>query len=192
MNQKPLMPKASAVWLIDNTSLSFKQIAEFCGLHLLEVVAIADGEALQGIKGFNLVSAGQLSSEEISKGEKNDNYKLQMSEQKVYLPETTKRKKRYTPVSKRQDRPNAILWLINNHPKLKDGQISHLVGTTSATIEQIRNRTHWNSSSLSPMDPVTLGLCSQIDLDAEIKKSAKSTDEKNNKTINEMFSPSSS
>ncbi|MBY7649080.1 MAG: DUF1013 domain-containing protein [Candidatus Liberibacter europaeus] len=171
--KRPLMPKASAVWLIANTSISFKQIAEFCELHPLEVAAIADGDALQNIQGFDPVSAGQLSRDEILKAEKDENYKLNLSEQRVYITENTKSKKRYTPLSKRQDRPNAILWLIRNCPKLKDAQITRLVGTTNATIEQIRNRTHWNSSNLVPMDPVPLGLCTQIDLDAEIKKVSK-------------------
>ncbi|MEG8099087.1 cell cycle transcriptional regulator TrcR [Candidatus Liberibacter brunswickensis] len=192
MCQRPLMPKASAVWLIENTSLSFDQIAEFCGLHLLEVLAIADGESLQGIKGLNLISSGQLSPEEISKGEKDKNYKLKISKPpQSYTIETTKKKKRYTPVSKRQDRPNAILWLIRNYPKLKDSQISHLVSTTRATIEQIRNRTHWNTANLVPIDPVTLGLCSQIDLDSEIKKSLKNIEGKNDKIISDISKSSS-
>ncbi len=192
MCQRPLMPKASAVWLIDNTSLSFDQIAEFCGLHLLEVMAIADGESLQGIKGFNLISSGQLSAEEIALGEKDKNYKLKISKPKSYILESTKKKKRYTPVSKRQDRPNAILWLIRNYPRLKDAQISHLVGTTGSTIEQIRNRTHWNTANLVPMDPVTLGLCAQIDLDREIEKRSKNTEAKYNKAVDDISTPFSS
>ncbi|MBL0848744.1 MAG: DUF1013 domain-containing protein [Candidatus Liberibacter ctenarytainae] len=190
MAQKPLMPKAGAVWLIENTSISFKQIADFCSLHPLEVAAIADGEALQNIQAFDLVSAGQLSREEIIKGQNDHNHKLQVSKPKIYIPENTKRTKRYTPISKRQDRPNAILWLVRNHPKLKDSQISRLVRTTNSTIEQIRNRTHWNSSNLVPMDPVTLGLCSQIDLDSEIKKNATCSTETNNTEIDEIFSSS--
>lgn len=185
MAQRPLMPKASAVWLIENTSISFNQIAEFCGLHPLEVVAIADGESLQNIKGFDLVSANQLSREEIIKGEKDENYKLQLSEQKVYITENTKRAKRYTPVSKRQDRPNAILWLLRNHPKLRDAQIVRLVTTTNSTIEQVRNRTHWNSANLLPMDPVALGLCTQIDLDAEVKKIKNNAEDTNTGTVKE-------
>jgi len=168
-----LMPKATAIWLVDNTALSFDQIAQFCKLHPLEVKAIADGEAAQGIKGQDPISTGQLSREEIARAEANPNHKLKLSEPKVRVPESKRRGPRYTPVSKRQDRPNAILWLVRNHPELKDAQISRLVGTTKSTIEQIRERTHWNSANLAPMDPVTLGLCSQIDLDMEVEKASK-------------------
>lgn len=167
-----LMPKATAVWLVDNTALSFDQIAHFCHLHPLEVRAIADGEAAQGIKGMDPVTTGQLTREEIKRGEADTNYRLKLNEPKVRVPETKRRGGRYTPLSKRQDRPNAILWLVRNHPELKDAQISRLVGTTKSTIEQIRNRTHWNSASLQPMDPVTLGLCSQIDLDLEVQRAS--------------------
>jgi len=168
-----LMPKATAIWLVDNTALSFDQIAQFCKLHPLEVKAIADGEAAQGIKGLDPISTGQLSRDEIARAEANPNHKLKISEPKVRVPESKRRGPRYTPVSKRQDRPNAILWLVRNHPELKDAQISRLVGTTKSTIEQIRDRTHWNSANLAPMDPVTLGLCSQIDLDMEVEKASK-------------------
>ncbi len=168
-----LMPKATAVWLVDNTSLTFDQIAHFCTLHPLEVKAIADGEAAQGIKGLDPVTGGQLSREEIARGEADSNYRIKLSEPKVRVPESKRRTPRYTPVSKRQDRPNAILWLVRNHPELKDAQISRLVGTTKATIEQIRERKHWNSANLVPMDPVTLGLCSQIDLDLEVQKASR-------------------
>ncbi|MGM4982996.1 MULTISPECIES: DUF1013 domain-containing protein [Rhizobium] len=173
MAQQLLMPKATAIWLVDNTALSFDQIAQFCKLHPLEVKAIADGEAAQGIKGQDPISTGQLSREEIARAEANPNHKLKLSEPKVRVPESKRRGPRYTPVSKRQDRPNAILWLVRNHPELKDAQISRLVGTTKSTIEQIRERTHWNSANLAPMDPVTLGLCSQIDLDMEVEKASK-------------------
>ncbi|AQZ50111.1 DUF1013 domain-containing protein [Martelella mediterranea] len=188
MAQKLLMPKATAVWLVDNTALSFDQIAELCALHPLEVKAIADGESAQGIKGLDPISTGQLSRDEIERAEKNPNHKLKLSEPKVRVPESKRKGPRYTPVSKRQDRPNAILWLVRNHPELKDAQISRLVGTTKSTIEQIRNRTHWNAANLVPMDPVTLGLCSQIDLDLEVSKSAKdrplpSADEMDNATL---------
>ncbi|EKF18723.1 DUF1013 domain-containing protein [Nitratireductor pacificus] len=168
-----LMPKATAVWLVDNTALTFEQIAEFCRLHPLEVGAIADGDAAQGIKGMDPVMTGQLTREEIARGEGNPNHKLKLSEPKVRVPETKRKGPRYTPLSKRQDRPNAILWLVRNHPELKDAQISRLVGTTKSTIEQIRERTHWNSANLVPMDPVTLGLCSQIDLDLEVQRAAR-------------------
>lgn len=173
MAQTLLMPKATAVWLVDNTALSFDQIAQFCKLHPLEVKAIADGEAAQGIKGLDPIATGQLSRDEIARAEKDVNYKLKLSEPKVRVPDSKRRGPRYTPVSKRQDRPNAILWLVRNHPELKDAQISRLVGTTKSTIEQIRDRTHWNSTNLTPMDPVTLGLCSQIDLDMEVEKASK-------------------
>ncbi|WP_274423189.1 DUF1013 domain-containing protein [Chelativorans sp. YIM 93263] len=168
-----LMPKATAVWLVDNTALTFDQIADFCRLHPLEVSAIADGDAAQGIKGMDPVMTGQLTREEIARGEANPDHKLKLSEPKVRVPESKRKGPRYTPLSKRQDRPNAILWLVRNHPELKDAQVSRLVGTTKSTIEQIRNRTHWNSANLVPMDPVTLGLCSQIDLDLEVGRAAR-------------------
>ena len=168
-----LMPKATAVWLVDNTALSFDQIAQFCTLHVLEVKAIADGEASQGIKGLDPITTGQITRDEIARGEADSEYRLKLAEPKVRVPETKRRGPRYTPLSKRQDRPNAILWLVKNHPELKDAQISRLVGTTKATIEQIRNRTHWNSPNLLPMDPVTLGLSSQIDLDLEIQRATR-------------------
>lgn len=168
-----LMPKATAVWLVDHTALSFDQIAAFCTLHPLEVKAIADGESAQGIKGLDPISTGQLSRDEIARGEKDGNHRLKISEPKVRLPEPKRKGPRYTPLSRRQDRPNAILWLVRNHPEFKDAQISRLVGTTKGTIEQIRERTHWNAANLSPMDPVTLGLCSQIDLDIEVERAAK-------------------
>lgn len=173
MAQQLLMPKATAVWLVDNTALSFDQIAQFCKLHSLEVKAIADGESAQGIKGLDPIGTGQLSREEIARAEGNPAYRLKLSEPKVRVPESKRKGPRYTPVSKRQDRPNAILWLVRNHPELKDAQISRLVGTTKSTIEQIRERTHWNSANLTAMDPVTLGLCSQIDLDLEVERAAK-------------------
>ena len=173
MAQQLLMPKATAVWLVDNTALSFEQIAQFCKLHALEVKAIADGESAQGIKGLDPISTGQLSRDEIARAESNPAHKLKLSEPKVRVPESKRKGPRYTPVSKRQDRPNAILWLVRNHPELKDAQISRLVGTTKSTIEQIRDRSHWNSANLTAMDPVTLGLCSQIDLDLEVEKAAK-------------------
>jgi hypothetical protein len=168
-----LMPKATAVWLVDNTALSFEQIAQFCGLHPLEVKAIADGESAQGIKGMDPIMTGQLTRDEIARAEKDPNQRLKLSDPKVRVPESKRKGPRYTPVSKRQDRPNAILWLVRNHPELKDAQISRLVGTTKSTIQQIRERTHWNSANLTPMDPVTLGLCSQIELDFEVARAAK-------------------
>lgn len=174
MTNAPLMPKATAVWLVDNTSLTFDQIAEFCGLHVLEVKGIADGDVAHGIKGMDPISSGQLSREEIARAQRDSSYRLKLSVSKVEIPEIKrKRSPRYTPVSRRQDRPNAILWLLKRHPELKDSQIMRLVGTTKPTIEAIRERTHWNSTNLQPMDPVTLGLCTQIDLDAAVKRAAR-------------------
>ncbi len=171
----PLMPKATAVWLVDNTSLSFDQIADFCHLHPLEVQAIADGDAAQSIKGLDPVLTGQLTREAIETAEADPDARLGLATPKVRAPATVKRRgPRYTPVSRRQDRPNAILWLLRNHPELKDAAIMRLVGTTKPTIESIRSRTHWNSNNLQPTDPVALGLCSQIDLDFEVEKAAKS------------------
>jgi hypothetical protein len=168
------MPKATAVWLVDNTSLTFEQIADFCKLHPLEVKAIADGEAALTIKGLDPVSTGQLTREEIERAEADPAVRLKMADPKVRVPGATKHKgPRYTPVSRRQDRPNAILWLLRNHPELKDAQIMRLVGTTKPTIDSIRNRTHWNANNLQPMDPVSLGLCSQIDLDFEVERAAR-------------------
>jgi len=174
MATAPLMPKATAVWLVENTSLSFDQIAQLCNLHPLEVKAIADGDAAQGIKGLDPILTGQLTREEIAKAEADPEYKLHIADPKVRLPEAKPKKgPRYTPVSRRQDRPNAILWLVRNHPELKDSQIMRLVGTTKSTIAAIRDRTHWNSANLTPLDPVTLGLTSQIDLDLEVRRAAK-------------------
>jgi len=167
-----LMPKATAVWLVDNTGLSFDQIAQFCGLHPLEVKAIADGESAQGIKGMDPIMTGQLTRDEIKRGETDQNHRLKLQDPKVRVPESKRKGPRYTPLSKRQDRPNAILWLVRNHPELKDAAISRLVGTTKSTIEQIRDRKHWNAANLVPMDPVTLGLCSQIDLDIEVQRAS--------------------
>ena len=172
----PLMPKATAVWLLDNTALSFDQIAEFCKLHPLEVKAIADGDSAQGIKGLDPITTGQLTREQISEAEANPAVSLKLTAPKVAMPSQErggKKGPRYTPVSRRQDRPNAILWLVRNHPELKDSQIMRLVGTTKSTISAIRDRTHWNAPNLAPMDPVTLGLCSQIDLDLEVSRANK-------------------
>ena len=174
MTIAPLMPKATAVWLVENTSLSFEQIAQFCNLHPLEVKAIADGDAAQGIKGLDPILTGQLTREQITEAEADPAQRLHIAEPKVRLPEAAQKKgPRYTPVSRRQDRPNAILWLVRNHPELRDSQIMRLVGTTKSTIQAIRERTHWNSAALTPLDPVTLGLCSQIDLDLEVQRAAK-------------------
>ncbi len=174
MSSAPLMPKATAVWLVDNTSMSFDQIAQFCNLHPLEVKAIADGDAAQGIKGLDPIQSGQLTRDQVEQAEKNPEFKLTVVDSTVGLPPPKSKKgPRYTPVSRRQDRPNAILWLVRNHAELKDAQIMRLVGTTKSTIAGIRDRTHWNAASLSPLDPVTLGLCTQIDLDFEVQRASK-------------------
>ena len=175
MNTAPLMPKATAVWLVENTSLTFDQIADFCKLHPLEVKGIADGEVAAGIKGHDPITSNQLTRETIAKAEANPDFRLSLAPSKVRLPEMKKttRGGRYTPLSRRQDRPNAILWLVRNHAELKDAQIMRLVGTTKTTLQAIRDRTHWNSASLSPLDPVTLGLCSQLDLDMEVARANK-------------------
>jgi hypothetical protein len=174
MTTQLLMPKATAVWLVENSSLTFEQIAHFCSLHPLEVKAIADGEAATGVRGLDPISGGQLAREELDRAQKDANYMMKVLVSKVRLPEAKKRKgARYTPLSRRHDRPNAILWLARNHPELKDAQIMRLVGTTKSTIAGIRDKSHWNYASLQPMDPVTLGLCSQIDLDIEVNRSAK-------------------
>src|SRR5262249_9100320 len=174
MTAAPLMPNATAVWLVENTALSFDQVADFCKLHLLEVKAIADGDAAQGIKGLDPVLTGQLSREEIEKAVADPDYRLKLLDPKVRLPEAKKKKgPRYTPVSRRQDHRNDLIWLLRHHTDPKDSQIMRLAGTTKSTIQAIRERTHWNASNLQPMDPVTLGLCSQIDLDLEVHRAAK-------------------
>jgi hypothetical protein len=173
-NAAPLMPKATAVWLVENTSLTFDQIADFCKLHPLEVKGIADGEVAQGIKGLDPITTNQLTRDQLDKAQADPEYRLQLADQRVAVPEAKPKKgPRYTPVSKRHDRPNAILWLVRNHPELKDAAIMRLVGTTKSTIQSVRERTHWNSAHLQPMDPVTLGLASQIDLDLEVQRAAK-------------------
>lgn len=174
MSNAPLMPKATAVWLVENTSLTFEQIANFCHLHPLEVKGIADGDVAAGIKGHDPVTSGQLTREELAAAEADEKHQLRLATPKVRLPEPSrKRGARYTPLSRRQDRPNAILWLIRNHPELKDAQIMRLAGTTKATLQAIRDRTHWNSAALTPVDPVSLGLCTQLDLDMEVNRAAK-------------------
>lgn len=174
MSDAPLMPKATAVWLVENTALTFRQIADFCKLHELEVKGIADGEVAVGIKGMDPVVANQLTREEIEKGEKDSTYRLHLAKSKIVLPQVAKKKgPKYTPVSRRQDRPDAITWLLRHHPELADSQIMKLVGTTKNTINAIRDRTHWNSANLKPVDPVTLGLCSQLELDLAVRKAAK-------------------
>ncbi|RYH07211.1 MAG: DUF1013 domain-containing protein [Alphaproteobacteria bacterium] len=173
MSQPLLMPKATAVWLVDNTALSFEQIAAFCTLHPLEVQGIADGDVAGGIMGANPIQNGQLTKEEIEKGEGDPNYRLKLSDPKVRVAAVKRKGPRYTPISRRNERPNAIKWLVRNHPELKDAQIMRLVGTTKSTIESVRENSHWNAANLAAMDPVTLGLCSQIELDLEVKRASK-------------------
>ena len=171
-----LMPKATAVWLIDNTALTFNQISEFCGLHILEIEGIADGDVATGIRGADPIANGQLAREQIEQGEKDPAYKLRAT---VFENETLVNRKsrkkgpRYTPLSRRQDRPDAIAWLVRNHPEIPDSQISKLIGTTRNTINAIRDRSHWNIQNIQAKDPVTLGLCAQRELDAVVAKAAK-------------------
>ncbi|WP_460275126.1 DUF1013 domain-containing protein [Celeribacter sp. ULVN23_4] len=173
---KPIMAKATAVWLVDNTTLSFKQIADFCGLHELEVQGIADGEVAGGVRGFDPIANNQLTAEEIKSAEENPLQKLKLKFNAAAQGEEKRRGPRYTPLSKRQDRPNSILWLVKFHPELSDGQIAKLVGTTKPTIQSIRERTHWNIANMQPIDPVALGLCKQSELDAAVQKAAKNRD----------------
>ena len=172
MADKPIMAKATAVWLVDNTTLSFKQIGDFCGLHELEVQGIADGDVATGVKGFDPVANNQLTQDEIDAAEKDPLRKLKLKFNPAAVGEEKRRGPRYTPLSKRQDRPASILWLVKFHPELTDGQISKLVGTTKPTIQAIRERTHWNISNIDPIDPVALGLCKQSELDAAVQKAA--------------------
>ncbi len=167
---KPIMAKATAVWLVDNTTLTFKQVGDFCGLHELEVQGIADGDVAQGVKGFDPIVNNQLTEAEIEAAEKNPNHKLKLKFNSAAVGEEKRRGPRYTPLSKRQDRPASIYWLVKFHPELTDGQISKLVGTTKPTIQAIRERTHWNINNIQPIDPVALGLCKQTELDAAVQK----------------------
>jgi len=168
----PLMAKATAVWLVDNTTLSFKQIADFCGLHELEVNGIADDEVAIGIKGFDPIANNQLDAEEIKKAEADVAHKLKLKFYAAAEGELKRKGPRYTPLSKRQDRPSAIAWLVKFHPELTDPQISKLVGTTKPTITAIRERSHWNINNIQPVDPVALGMCKQVELDAAVAKAA--------------------
>ena len=174
MNDKPLMPKATAVWLVENTKISFKQIADFCDLHELEVKGIADGDVEKGIKAYNPILAGQLTREEIVASSKDSNRSLVLSKKNLDISTSTRKKKpRYVPLSKRQDRPNAALWLIKNYPKLSDGQIGKLVGSTTKTVSLIKNNNYWNFSNLTPKDPVVSSLCSQIDIKNAVEKASR-------------------
>jgi hypothetical protein len=168
----PLMPKATAVWLVDNTTLTFRQIADFVGMHELEIAGIADGEVAQGIKGFDPIQNNQLTADEIKRCEASPAARLELKKREL-APEPKRKGPRYTPVSKRQDRPAAIAWLVRYHPEMEDGQIAKLIGTTKPTIQSIRNRTHWNSTNIQPVDPVALGLCTQIALDEAVRVAAE-------------------
>ena|SRR6056300_442263 len=169
---KPIMARATAVWLVDNTTLTFKQIADFVGMHELEIQGIADGDVAVGVKGFDPVANNQLSQEDITKGEENPLHKLKLKFNPAAVGEEKRRGPRYTPLSKRQDRPASIYWLVKFHPELSDGQISKLIGTTKPTIQAIRERTHWNIGNITPIDPVALGLCRQSELDQAVQKAA--------------------
>jgi hypothetical protein len=168
-----LMPKATAVWLVENTTLSFEQIAEFCGLHPLEVQGIADGEVAIGIVGLDPVANGQVSMDEIERAQKDPSLHLKLLRQNIPQPLPRTKGPRYTPVSKRQDKPDAVAWLVRHHPELGDAAIARLIGTTKSTIAAVRDRTHWNSSNLKPRDPVLLGLCTQTDLNAAVARARK-------------------
>tara|TARA_Y100000590_G_scaffold264777_1_gene297591 strand:- start:523 stop:1098 length:576 start_codon:yes stop_codon:yes gene_type:complete len=187
MNDKPFMPKATAVWLVENTKISFKQIADFCNLHELEVKGIADGDVAKGIKAYNPILAGQLTREEIEACSKDTNRMLAINIKTLDIKKERK-KPRYVPLSKRQDRPEAVLWLLKNHPQLSDGQIGKLVGSTKNTVTLIRNKNYWNFSNLSAKDPVVSNLCSQIDIknasakaDRRIKRKKKELEKENKK-----------
>jgi uncharacterized protein len=170
----PLMPKATAVWLVDNTSLTFEQIADFCGLHPLEVKGIADEDVAKGIKGQDPVTSGQLTREQIAEAETNPKSRLKMAPPKYKMPPVKMKKApRYTPVSKRQDKPDAVYWILRNHPEFADADIIKLIGTTKSTIQKIRERSHWNAPNIKAVDPVTLGLCSQLELDLAVERASQ-------------------
>ena len=173
MSNTPLMPMATAVWLVENTTLTFKQIAEFCNLHEVEVQGIADGEVGKGIVGYNPIISGQLTREEIDLSSKDQNRPLKLSENEVQISVQNKKDKKYVPLSKRQDKPDSALWLIKNHSKLKDSQIANLVGITSASVKAIRNKSYWNFNNLNPKDPVAMGLFTQKELIEAIEKAER-------------------
>ena len=174
MADQVLMPKATAVWLVDNTSLTFEQIADFAGLHPLEVKGIADGEVARDIRGADPIANGQLTREELDKAQGDPSYRMKAHKSRhAELLKPIKKGPRYTPVSRRQDRPDAIAWFVRNHPEVTDAQVSKILGTTKATIDQVRERTHWNSANIKPVDPVTLGLVTQLELDAVVKMAAE-------------------
>jgi hypothetical protein len=177
MADKPLMPKATAVWLVDNSSLTFEQIADFCGLHPLEVKGIADEDVAKGIKGQDPVSSGQLTRDQIEQAEADPKLRLKLAVSKHKMPPVKQKKiPRYTPVSKRQDKPDAVYWILRNHPEFTDADVIKLIGTTKATIQKIRERSHWNAPNIKAVDPVTLGLCSQIELDLAVERASHRRD----------------
>ena len=171
----PLMPKATAIWLVENTALTFKQIADFCGMHELEIKGIADGEVGMGIKGLNPISTNQLTKEEIDKAANDPEHSLELIQNEITIQtERDPKQKKYTPLSKRQERPDAISWLLRNHPELKNSQVAKLVGSTKNMVVSIKNKTNWNMSNIRPQDPVGLGLCKQVDLDDALEKAERS------------------
>ncbi len=173
---QPMMPKATAVWLVENTTLTFEQIADFCGLHPLEVQGIADGEVAIGIVGLDPSANGQLTMEEIARVQADPKARLKMAKVNIPLPTPRTKGPRYTPVSKRQDKPNAVMWLLRHHPELGDAQIARLIGTTKDTIAKVRERSHWNAANLKPQDPVLLGLCSQTDLNKAVDRARRAAE----------------
>ena len=193
MSDSPLMPKATAVWLVENTKISFKQIADFCNLHELEVKGIADGDVAKGIKAYNPILAGQLTRDEIEKASTDVNKPLILNKKKLNISSNPKKKtQKYIPLSKRQDRPEAVVWLIKNFPQLSDNQIAKLIGSTKNTVSLIRNKNYWNISNLSPKDPVVSNLCSQIDIknaadkaDQKIARKKKEIEKKNKRILKE-------
>ena len=194
MSDSPLMPKATAVWLVENTKISFKQIADFCNLHELEVKGIADGDVAKGIKAYNPILAGQLTRDEIEKASADVNKPLILNKKELNISSNPKKKtQKYIPLSKRQDRPDAVIWLIKNFPQLGDNQIAKLIGSTKNTVSLIRNKNYWNISNLSPKDPVVSNLCSQIDIknaadkaDQKIARKKKEIEKKNKKIPKEL------
>ena len=194
MSDSPLMPKATAVWLVENTKISFKQIADFCKLHELEVKGIADGDVAKGIKAYNPILAGQLTRDEIEKASTDVNKPLILNKKELNISSNPKKKtQKYIPLSKRQDRPDAVVWLIKNFPQLSDNQIAKLIGSTKNTVSLIRNKNYWNISNLSPKDPVVSNLCSQIDIknaadkaDQKIARKKKEIEKKNKKIPKEL------
>lgn len=169
----PLMPKATAVWLVENTSLTFEQIADFCGMHPLEVQAIADGEVAPGMTGLDPIGNGQLTQEEVDRAVADPKYRMKLAESKVPMPPLRAKGPRYTPIAKRNDRPDAIAWLLKHHPELTDSQVAKLVGTTKTTINAVRDRSHWNTANIRPRSPVELGMCSQKELNLALERARR-------------------